>query len=76
MNVILVAFLLKEVYSTSIDLSMEGRYNMTNYMSMTKEHLQNELAAQMEHLISCKSQNLKLNMARGKPAKQQLFPWA
>ena len=45
---------------------------MTNYMSMTKEQLQNELAAQMEHLVSCKSQNLKLNMARGKPAKQQL----
>ena len=45
---------------------------MPNYLTMTKEQLERELAAEMEHLAACKSQNLKLNMARGKPAKQQL----
>ena len=41
-------------------------------MNMTKEQLQQELNVQMAHLDFCRSQNLKLNMARGKPAKQQL----
>ena len=45
---------------------------MSNYMNMTREQLQQELNVQMAHLESCRNQNLKLNMARGKPAKQQL----
>ena len=45
---------------------------MSNYLQMTKEQLQKELDAQMSHLAECRDQNLKLNMARGKPAKQQL----
>ena len=45
---------------------------MSNYLQMSKEQLQQELDAQMSHLNACRDQNLKLNMARGKPAKQQL----
>ena len=43
-----------------------------NYLNLDKNQLEQELRVQMEHLESCKNQNLKLNMARGKPAKQQL----
>ena len=45
---------------------------MSNYLKMSHEQLQAELNAQMAHLEACRNQNLKLNMARGKPAKQQL----
>ena len=45
---------------------------MSNYFNMTKEQLEQELQMQMAHLEACRAQNLKLNMARGKPAKQQL----
>ena len=38
----------------------------------SKEQLEKELALQMSHLADCKNQNLKLNMARGKPSKKQL----
>ena len=39
---------------------------------MTKEQLQAEYNAVLAHFNSCKEQNLKLNMARGKPAASQL----
>ena len=45
---------------------------MTIYANMSKQQLQGELESQTAFLASCKEQNLKLNMARGKPAKQQL----
>ena len=45
---------------------------MSIYTNMSKQQLQAELESQMAFLASCKEQNLKLNMARGKPAKQQL----
>ena len=45
---------------------------MSIYANMTKQQLQAELESQKAFLASCKEQNLKLNMARGKPAKQQL----
>ena len=45
---------------------------MSIYANMSKQQLQAELESQKAFLASCKEQNLKLNMARGKPAKQQL----
>ena len=45
---------------------------MSLYANMSKQQLQAELESQQAFLASCKEQNLKLNMARGKPAKQQL----
>ena len=43
---------------------------MANYLNMTKEQLETELNALTLHLEACRDRNLKLNMARGKPAKQ------
>lgn len=43
-----------------------------SYISMTKEQLQAEYNAVFAHFTSCKEKNLKLNMARGKPAASQL----
>lgn len=45
---------------------------MSIYANMSKQQLMVELETQRAFLASCKEQNLKLNMARGKPAKQQL----
>ena len=45
---------------------------MSNYLNMSKDQLREELNVQVAHLDACRAQNLKLNMARGKPAKQQL----
>ena len=45
---------------------------MSIYNNMSKQQLQAELEIQMAFLDACKEQKLKLNMARGKPAKQQL----
>ncbi len=45
---------------------------MLSYTSMTPEALENEYRKEFAHYESCKAQNLSLNMARGKPAKQQL----
>lgn len=45
---------------------------MSLYTSMSREKLLQELDAQKKHFDACKAQNLKLNMARGKPAKAQL----
>ena len=45
---------------------------MSVYANMSRAQLEQEFSCQMDHLEVCKSQNLKLNMARGKPAKQQL----
>ncbi len=45
---------------------------MPMYIHMSDAQLKEELSTQMTHFESCCAQNLKLNMARGKPAKQQL----
>ena len=45
---------------------------MAEYLNMTKAQLEEELKALNAHYSDCCAQNLKLNMARGKPAKQQL----
>ena len=45
---------------------------MSVYASMAPAELAQEYKALTDHLESCKAQNLKLNMARGKPAKEQL----
>ena len=42
------------------------------YLSMSKDQLEKELQAQNNHFADCKAQNLKLNMARGKPGAAQL----
>ena len=42
------------------------------YENMTNEQLNAEYKAQAEHFAACKAKNLKLNMARGKPAAAQL----
>ena len=43
-----------------------------SYITMTKEQLQKEYALQTARFDACKAQNLKLNMARGKPGADQL----
>ena len=43
-----------------------------SYLTMSKEELQAEYCALNTHFASCKEQNLKLNMARGKPGTEQL----
>lgn len=42
------------------------------YANCTTQQLEQEYAAVKQKFESCKAQNLKLNMARGKPAKMQL----
>ena len=42
------------------------------YTEMSCEELQNTYTKLKEHFDACKTQNLKLNMARGKPSKMQL----
>ena len=43
-----------------------------SYLAKTKEELQAEYALVSEKFAFCKEQNLKLNMARGKPGAEQL----
>ncbi len=43
-----------------------------SYFQMSKDELQKEHQALSCHFASCKAQNLKLNMARGKPGAGQL----
>ena len=43
-----------------------------SYISMTAQALQAEYALQKEKFDACKAKSLKLNMARGKPAKAQI----
>ena len=43
-----------------------------SYSTMSKEQLQAEYAKVASAFDACKAQNLKLNMARGKPSKLQL----
>ena len=43
-----------------------------NYLTMSKEQQQQAYAALTDHYAACKAQNLKLNMARGKPSAKQL----
>ena len=43
-----------------------------SYSAMKKEDLQKEFSAVSAHFDACKAQNLKLNMARGKPGAGQL----
>lgn len=45
---------------------------MMDYASMNPAQLKEEYEKQLAHFAACKAQNLKLNMARGKPAKLQL----
>ncbi len=45
---------------------------MVPYSCMTKEQLQTEFEQVKTHYAACQAQGLKLNMARGKPAKAQL----
>ena len=45
---------------------------MSLYASMNREELQKEYQKVKAHFEAGKAQNLKLNMARGKPAKAQL----
>ncbi|MBR2937552.1 MAG: aminotransferase class I/II-fold pyridoxal phosphate-dependent enzyme [Oscillospiraceae bacterium] len=43
-----------------------------SYTEMSREELQNTYAQLQAHFAACKAQNLKLNMARGKPGAAQL----
>ena len=43
-----------------------------SYSKLTKEQLQKEYEVLSDHFANCKAQNLKLNMARGKPGASQL----
>lgn len=45
---------------------------MSCYSSRTKAELEQELSGVKAHYEACKAQKLNLNMARGKPSKQQL----
>ena len=45
---------------------------MTQYTSMNRQQLEAAYAEQKALFDACKAQNLKLNMARGKPSKMQL----
>lgn len=45
---------------------------MKKYACMSTEELQKEYQITRDHLDTCKKQQLKLNMARGKPSKLQL----
>ena len=45
---------------------------MTPYSCMTKEALEAEYKSVLAHFEACKAKGLKLNMARGKPSRQQL----
>lgn len=45
---------------------------MLSYASMTRESLENEYEKELARYKVCKAQNLSLNIARGKPSKQQL----
>ena len=56
-----------------ISLKYPGRMIlMTPYSCMSKEELEREHARVLAHYDTLKAQGLKLNMARGKPAKAQL----
>ena len=50
----------------------KGVIEMVSYDSMTKEELEKEYAKVSSDFTFWKAQNLKLNMARGKPSKLQL----
>lgn len=45
---------------------------MPVYSSLLKSELEAEYQKELQHYENCKKQNLDLNMARGKPSKQQL----
>ena len=45
---------------------------MSQYELMSRKELENIYQAEQTHFEQCKAQNLKLNMARGKPSKKQL----
>ena len=46
--------------------------DMTPYSCMTREELEREYGSVLASYEACKAQGLKLNMARGKPATEQL----
>ena len=43
-----------------------------NYSAMTKQELEATYAKLQEEFVACKAKNLKLDMSRGKPAKNQI----
>ena len=45
---------------------------MTPYSCMSREELEREYGSVLASYEACKAQGLKLNMARGKPATEQL----
>ena len=45
---------------------------MTPYSCMTREELEREYGSVLASYEACKAQGLNLNMARGKPATEQL----
>ena len=45
---------------------------MSKFLEMTKSQLEQVYLQEKEHYASCLAQNLKLNMARGKPSPRQL----
>ena len=45
---------------------------MLSYSAQSKAELQNEFQNAMAHLEACKAKKLNLNLARGKPSKEQL----
>lgn len=52
--------------------SIKGADAMSNYHSLTQTELEREFSALRERYESLKSAGLQLNMARGKPGKEQL----
>ena len=67
-----LAILVKKVYSILYIKCYWKEVETMSYITMTKEQLQKEYALQTERFDACKAQNLKLNMARGKPSSAQL----
>lgn len=69
-----VAFLRNYAYNISIlsDFSGERMMEMTPYSCKTREELECDYEAEQQAFLNCKAQGLNLNMARGKPSKQQL----
>lgn len=50
---------------------MKGAITVSAYATLSREELEKELEKERKHYAFCQSQNLKLNMARGKPSQKQ-----
>ena len=69
----LLAFLVEKVYSNDNIVEDYGRKGVfMNYLIMSEAQLRSEYQKVAEKYSACKAQNLKLNMARGKPGAGQL----